>query len=121
MPHYDALVLTLCISGFDVHRVPIDPSSGKLIATTRLQTDKAFHKYAELSRASALGFQRSDHHDTRGRRALCKGQASHSTSLVLNFRRLRAVQCHSRPNLAALDEGYPLNIPPDGQLFEQFG
>ena len=27
MPHYDALVLTLCISGFDVHRVLVDPSS----------------------------------------------------------------------------------------------
>ena len=27
VPHYDALVLTLCISGFDVHRVLIDPSS----------------------------------------------------------------------------------------------
>ena len=27
MPHYDALVLTHCINGFDVHRVLIDPSS----------------------------------------------------------------------------------------------
>ena len=27
MPHYDALVLTLCINGFDVHRVLVDPSS----------------------------------------------------------------------------------------------
>ena len=29
VPHYDALVLTLCISGFDVHRVLVDPSSMK--------------------------------------------------------------------------------------------
>ena len=28
VPHYDALVLTLCINGFDVHRVQIDPGSG---------------------------------------------------------------------------------------------
>ena len=27
MPHYDALVLTLCISGFDVHKVLMDPGS----------------------------------------------------------------------------------------------
>ena len=27
MPHYDALVLTLCINGFDVYRVLVDPGS----------------------------------------------------------------------------------------------
>ena len=27
MPHYDALVLTLCINGFDVHRVLADPGT----------------------------------------------------------------------------------------------
>ena len=27
VPHYDALVLTLCISGFDVHSVLVDPGS----------------------------------------------------------------------------------------------
>ena len=27
VPHYDALVLTLCINGFDVHKVLVDPSS----------------------------------------------------------------------------------------------
>ena len=27
MPHYDALVLKLCINGFDVHMVLVDPSS----------------------------------------------------------------------------------------------
>ena len=27
VPHYDALVITLCINGFDVHRVLEDPSS----------------------------------------------------------------------------------------------
>ena len=33
MPHYDALVLTLCINSFDVHRVLVDPGS----ATNLLQ------------------------------------------------------------------------------------
>ena len=27
MPHYDELVLTLCINGFDVHKVLMDPGS----------------------------------------------------------------------------------------------
>ena len=27
VPHYNALVLKLCINGFDVHRVPVDPTS----------------------------------------------------------------------------------------------
>ena len=27
VPYYDVLVLTLCISGFDVHKVMVDPSS----------------------------------------------------------------------------------------------
>ena len=27
VPHYDALVLTLCINSFDVHKVLVDPGS----------------------------------------------------------------------------------------------
>ena len=27
VPHYDALVLTFCISGFNVHKVLVDPSN----------------------------------------------------------------------------------------------
>ena len=27
VPHYDALVLTICINGFDVHKVLVDPGS----------------------------------------------------------------------------------------------
>ena len=39
MPHYDALVLTLCINSFDVHRVLVDPSS-----TTNLLQLPAFEQ-----------------------------------------------------------------------------
>ena len=34
MPHYDALVLTLCINGFDVHRVLVD--SGNVVDLLQL-------------------------------------------------------------------------------------
>ena len=27
VPHYDSLVLTLCISGFEVHKVLVDPGN----------------------------------------------------------------------------------------------
>ena len=41
MPHYDALVLTLCISGFDVHRVLVDLGSTadllQLLAFTQMK------------------------------------------------------------------------------------
>ena len=50
MPQYDALVLTLCINDFDVHRVLVDPSGagrswqcGRLVTATCLQQDEAFH------------------------------------------------------------------------------
>ena len=29
VPHYDVLMLTLCINDFDVHRVLVDPVSAK--------------------------------------------------------------------------------------------
>ena len=41
MPHYDALVLTLCINGFDVHRIMVDPGSAtyllQLLAFTQMK------------------------------------------------------------------------------------
>ena len=41
VPHYDALVLTLCINGFDVHRVLVDPGSAtdllQLLAFTQMK------------------------------------------------------------------------------------
>ena len=41
VPHYFALVLTLCINGFDVHRIMVDPGSAtyllQLLAFTRMK------------------------------------------------------------------------------------
>ena len=35
-PHYDALILTLCINNFDVHRVLVDPGSDLIAASPGL-------------------------------------------------------------------------------------
>ena len=44
VPHYDALVLTLCVSGFDVHKVLVDPCS----ATDLLQLPTLNHMKLSL-------------------------------------------------------------------------
>ena len=46
--HYDAMVLTLCIKGFDVHRVLIDPSN-RLVAITGIRAYETLFRNAELS------------------------------------------------------------------------
>ena len=46
VPHYDALVLTLCISGFDVHRVLVDLGS----ATNLLQ----LHAFNQMMLSSEM-------------------------------------------------------------------
>ena len=41
VPHYDALVLTRCINGFDVHRVLVDQGEcGRSIAATNFKLMK---------------------------------------------------------------------------------
>ena len=51
MPHYDTLVLTLYISGFDVHRVSVDP--GK--ATNLLQLPAFNHMRFSLGMLNLVG------------------------------------------------------------------
>ena len=50
-PHYDALVLTLCINNFDVHRVLVDPGS----ATDLLQLPAFRHMKVLLDKLSSVG------------------------------------------------------------------
>ena len=51
MPHYDALVLTLCINGFDVHRVLVDPGNAtdllQLPAFMQMKLSSSMQNYAE--------------------------------------------------------------------------
>ena len=60
MPHYDALILTFCISGFDVQRVLVDPGS----AADLLQLP-AFNQMKLFSRMlNSAGRVLSDFNDT---------------------------------------------------------
>ena len=102
VPHYDALVLALCIRGFDVHRVLVDPGN-----TTNLLQLPAFNQMKLSSRMlNSIGRVLSGFNDA-------------TTGFVLIRPRPRALQLHSRPDLAALVKGRPFNISPDSQLFDQ--
>ena len=50
-PHHNALVLTLCINNFDVHRVLVDPGS----ATDLLQLPAFRHMQVPLEKLSSTG------------------------------------------------------------------
>ena len=39
-------------------------------------------------------------------------------NFILNCQRLGALQCHNGVGLAALDEGSPFDLPPNGKLFD---
>ena len=55
MPHYDALVITLCINGFDVHRVSMDPGQrARSTATSSFHIDETFSWHAKFSKANPL-------------------------------------------------------------------
>ena len=77
-----------------------------LVTTTCLQPDEAFLMNAELSRANPLWFQQHNNHDTERHHAPCTSRTSHPAGFVLSLRRLGALQCHSRSDLTAHDEGH---------------
>ena len=117
MPHYDALLLTLYINGFDVHRVLVDPGSPRFVATARFQPDKVFPTIVEFDRTNPLRFQRHDNHNTGRYHTSCVSRVSLPSGFILSCRRPKAIQLHSRQGLAALDEGRPFNTLSNGQLF----
>ena len=84
MPHYDALMLTLCINGFDVHKVLVDLGS----ATNLLQLPAFKQMKLSLGMLNSVGRILSSFNGattvTLGDVALPKSRASHSASLVLN-------------------------------------
>ena len=91
VPHYDALVLTLCISSFEVHRELIDLSSAAdLLQLPRLQQNEAFLMNVELGRTSPLWFQQCNDHDTRRHHTSCASRTSHPTCFVPSHPRPRS-------------------------------
>ena len=72
-PHYDALVLTVYINSFDVHRVLVDPGS----AADLLHLPQGFFR-----------FQWSYHTLSWGHHLFCQGRSGNSASFVLRGRRL---------------------------------
>ena len=121
MPNYDAMVLTLCISGFDVHSVGGSWQHDRLVATPKIQLDETFLRNVEFSWANALWFQQHNNHDTRRRLAPCISRSSHPVCSILSHRKFGALQGLSGLDFARLDEGCLFNISPDGQLFDQRG
>ena len=108
VPHYDALVLTLCINGFDVHRVLVDPGS-----------------VADLSQLPALGMMNSVGRilsGFNGATTVTLGdvalpvKARPVTKLVLFpvVEDLRPYNAIMGAGLAALNESYPFDLPPNG-------
>ena len=116
VPYYDALVLTLCISGFDVHRVLVDPASEadllQLLAFNQMRLS--------FGMLNSVGRILSNFDGvitvTLGDVTLYKGWPSHSTSFILGCLRLGSLQCHNGAGWAALNERYSFDLPPNGQL-----
>ena len=115
---HDALVLTLCINSFDVHRVLADPSS----AVDLLQLPSFRQMKVPLDKLSSAGIICFGFNGvttlTMGDIALSV-KAGSVTSLILNFQRLGAIQCYLWSGLDARYESSTLNLPSNNQLPNQ--
>ena len=81
VPHYGALVLTLCINSFDVHKVLVDLGSvADLLQLPAFNQMKL--RNAELNRVNPLWLQRRNNHDTGRHHAPCISKTSHPAGFV---------------------------------------
>ena len=83
MPHYDALILTLCINGFDVNRVLVYPGSAadllQLPAFTKIKLSSDMLNSVERILSGFNGATTTTICHTS-----CESRASHSTGFVLS-------------------------------------
>ena len=118
VPHYDALVLTLCINCFNVHKVLVDLGS----AADFLQLPALNQMKLSPQMLNSAGRILSDFNGTT---ILTLGDITLPvqagpvtlTSFILSCRRPKTIQLPSRQGLATLNEGRPFNISSNGQLF----
>ena len=119
MSHYDALVLTLCISGFDVHRVLVDPgSTTDLLQLPEFEQMKFSLGMLNSARRILFNFNGATT-TTLGDVALpVKVELVTQLILLSIIEDLGALQRYNGAGLAAFNKSYPFNLPPNGQLFD---
>ena len=116
VPHYDALVLTLCING--AHRVLVDLSNAvDLLQLPTFIQMKLSSDMLNLVERILSGFNGVTTSMLGDITLLVK--ADYSKGFVLSRRELGVVQCHSGPDLAALHDGCSFNVPPNGKLYDK--
>ena len=117
VPHYDALVLTLCISDFDVHRVLIDlRSEADLLQIPAFEQMKFSIGMLNSIRRILSGFNGVTT-TTLGDIALLVKVGPVTQRVILSIvEDLGPYKAIMGASLAALDESYPFNLPPNGQL-----
>ena len=110
--HYDALVLTVCINGFDVHRVLVDPGSAvDLLHLPAFKQMRVLIDHLNSAGRVLSGFN--------GATTLIVGDiafpiraglVTHSANTVLVSGGLGAIQCHPRSDMATRHESHTLHI-----------
>ena len=119
-PHYDALVLTICINCFDVHRVLVDPGSATDLL--HLQAFKQMRVSIDLHHSPGRilsGFNGATTSSIGDIVFFCQGRSNSPASIVFCSRRFGALQCYFGPNLAACNESRAFYISPNDKLSDR--
>ena len=112
VPHY--MVLTLCINGFNVHRVLIDPGgAADLLQLPAFEQMKLSSRMLNLARQILSSFNGATTTTLGDVTLPMKAGSVTQRGSILNHRRLGTLQFHNRASLTALNESYPFNLPPN--------